>query len=112
MINLAFIACFGCFGSKDIRIPAYTTVADKAGFSWSCQHEQTFDWSWIKVKSHDCDMTKAFVFVYKLNGESPHFHLHKKEIRGCDWEGRLLMQETSCNDIKSISLVQQYSEAK
>ncbi len=107
MINLAMLLLVGCLKTT---IPAHATVASKAGFSWSCQHDGHWNWAWIKIRSQDCEMTSASAFIYKLNGHRPHYHLHKKE--NCDWEIRLLLKSTSCNDIKSISLVQTYKEKK
>jgi len=118
MINLAFIACVGCFDSerKDIIIPTESVQSSKD--DWSC----SVNWNkpvWtsdsppesiIKINTYDCEMTKASVYVTKNDGKHLHYQLQK--VEGCEWKIMLMLTNATCNDIKNISIVQEYSEVE
>jgi len=51
-------------------------------------------------------MTEGSIYVTKVDGTHLHYELNKTE--DCEWKIMLMLKETTCNDIKDISIVQEY----
>ena len=114
MINLAFLACTACFTPKQSNQIIPTELVQSSKDDWSCKE---FAWapeadteSIIKINTYDCEMTKASVYVTKSNGKHLHYQLSK--VKGCEWKIMLMLKNTTCKDVKGISIVQEYSEVE
>ena len=111
MIKLIFLACVGCANSSH-QMGQINPLAVPVPMNeeWSCN-----EMSWtpssstesvIRINTYDCKMTEGSIYVTKVDGTHLHYELNKTE--DCEWKIMLMLKETTCNDIKDISIVQEY----
>ena len=111
MINLAFLACIGC-GGVSHQVNQTDPIATQVPMfeDWSCSE---VSWSpespvnsAIRINTYDCNMTEGSIYLTRIDGQHTHYKLNK--VGECEWKLMLMIEETTCKDIKEVSIVQKY----
>ena len=108
MTNLTFLACIACFSPDKINHFDSEVFLSKPTHNWTCNE---FSWDHdspsqtvVKVNAFNCNASRGSVSVIKTDGGHSHHLL--SETNECEWKTMLILKNTSCKQIKQISINQ------